>query len=72
MALNKSIKQIAELEEQMYRDYHAKVLKLQEQLNDTPKIFKHRREQLKEEIKEAQRLENEHYNKFIDVCNDLV
>lgn len=56
-------------DERMYKSFTARAIELQETLNKTPKIFKCKRKELEQEIKQMQTLANKHYKDFITECN---
>lgn len=69
--VDKHTKEIAHLEEQLYKQYQAMALDKQEELDNTSKIFKKKRAKLEQEIKDLQDTADKHFKNFMDECNDL-
>ena len=64
-------KNIANLEEQLYKQYQAMALDKQEELDNTSKLFKKKRAKLEQELKDLQDTADKHFKNFLDECNDL-
>lgn len=69
--VDKHTKEIANLEEQLYKQYQAMALDKQEELDNTSKLFKKKRAKLEQEIKDLQDTADKHFKNFMDECNDL-
>lgn len=69
--VDKHTKEIAHLEEQLYKQYQAMALDKQEELDNTSKLFKKKRVKLEQEIKDLQDTADKHFKNFMDECNDL-
>ena len=69
--VDKHTKEIAHLEEQLYKQYQAMALDKQEELDNTSKLFKKKRAKLEQEIKDLQDTADKHFKNFMDECNDL-
>ena len=69
--VDKHTKEIANLEEQLYKQYQAMALDKQEELDNTSKLFKKKRVKLEQEIKDLQDTADKHFKNFMDECNDL-
>lgn len=57
--------------ESQYKYYASRVIDLQEQLNNTPKIFKKKRAELEQQIKQMQDKSDKHFKDFINGCEDI-
>ena len=64
-------KNIANLEEQLYKQYQAMALDKQEELDNTSKLFKKKRAKLEQELKDLQDTADKHFKIFLDECNNL-
>ena len=69
--VDKHTKEIANLEEQLYKQYQAMAIDKQEELDNTSKLFKKKRAKLEQEIKDLQDTTDKHFKNFMDECNDL-
>ena len=69
--VDKHTKEIANLEEQLYKQYQAMALDKQEELDNTSKLFKKKREKLEQELKDLQDTANKHFKYYLDECNNL-
>ena len=69
--VDKHTREIANLEEQLYKQYQAMAIDKQEELDNTSKIFKKKRAKLEQEIKGLQDTADKHFKNFMDECNDL-
>lgn len=69
--VDKHTKEIAHLEEQLYKQYQAMAIDKQEELDNTSKLFKKKRAKLEQEIKDLQDTADKHFKNFMDECNDL-
>lgn len=69
--VDKHTKEIANLEEQLYKQYQAMAIDKQEELDNTFKIFKKKRAKLEQEIKDLQDTADKHFKNFMDECNNL-
>ena len=69
--VDKHTREIANLEEQLYKQYQAMAIDKQEELDNTSKLFKKKRAKLEQEIKDLQDTADKHFKNFMDECNDL-
>ena len=70
-SVDQHTKNIANLEEQLYKQYQAMALDKQEELDNTSKLFKKKRAKLEQELKDLQDTADKHFKNFLDECNDL-
>lgn len=61
----------AKYNERNYKLFMIRIIKLEEELDNTPKIFKKKRAKLEQELKDLQDTVDKHFKKFFDECNDL-
>ena len=64
-------KNIASLEEQLYKQYQVMAIDKQEELDSTPKLFKKKRAKLEQELKDLQDTADKHFKNFMAECQDL-
>lgn len=64
-------KNIANLEENLYKNYQAMALDKQEELDSTPRLFKKKRAKLEQELKDLQDTADKHFSNFLAECNSL-
>lgn len=60
-----------EYNERNYKLFMSRIIKLEEELDSTPKIFKKKRAKLEQELKNLQDTVDKHFKKLLDECNDL-
>lgn len=70
-SVDKHTKNIIKLEEQLYKNYQAMALDKQEELDNTSKLFKKKREKLEQELKGLQDTADKHFKYYLDECNNL-
>lgn len=64
-------KDLANMLEKQYKYYASRVIDLKEQLDNTPKIFKKKRAELEQEIKEMQDKSDNYFKKYLTECESL-
>ena len=70
-SVDQHTKNIANLEEQLYKQYQAMALDKQEELDSTSKLFKKKRAKLEQELKDLQDTADKHFKNFMAECQDL-
>ena len=58
-------------QEIVYKNYQAMDLDKQEELDNTSKLFKKKREKLEQELKDLQATADKHFKYYLDECNNL-
>lgn len=59
------------LSEQQYKYYASRVIDLKDQLDNTPKKFKNKRENIEQEIKQMQDKSDKYFKDYLKGCEDL-
>lgn len=70
-SIDKMTKLNIEFSERNYKFYMGKVVDLQEELDNTPKLFKKKRAKLEQEIEDMQAKVDKHFNDYMLECQDL-
>lgn len=68
---SENTKQLNKILEHQYKFYVSRVIDLQEELDNTPKIFKKKRANLEQEIQQTQDKANKNFKDYLAGCEDF-